>query len=220
MFSLSSVRLLEGPFTPAVAANREYLLALDPDRLLAPIVREAGLEPRKPVYGNWEGSGLDGHTAGHYLSALANMIASGDDTKDGELGRRLDYMLSELARCQKVNGDETTQSGIHEGRRWRDGKWFQYTLNTHGETAVDLVVSYWGGDTGRAFDILINGKLLSTQVLNGEKPGSFIEKRYSISTDMLPVGSGRITIKFIAKEWVAGGVFDLRLMRTAVAAYR
>ena len=104
-FPLGSVRLLDSPFTKAVAANREYLLALEPDRLLAPFLREAGLEPRKPSYGNWESSGLDGHTAGHYLSALASMIASGNDTADGELRRRLDYMLDELERCQKANGD-------------------------------------------------------------------------------------------------------------------
>jgi uncharacterized protein len=105
MFPLTSVRLLNSPFAAAVAADRDYMLALDPDRLLAPFRREAGLAPRKPSYGNWESSGLDGHTAGHYLSALADMIASGSDTQDGEFRRRLDYMVAELALCQKTNGD-------------------------------------------------------------------------------------------------------------------
>ena len=45
------------------------MLALDPDRLLAPFRREAGLSCEAP-YGNWENIGLDGHTAGHYLSVL------------------------------------------------------------------------------------------------------------------------------------------------------
>ena len=36
---LSSVRLLDGPFADAVKANRAYLLALEPDRLLAPYPR-------------------------------------------------------------------------------------------------------------------------------------------------------------------------------------
>ncbi len=105
MFPLSSVRLLESPFTKAAAANRAYMLQLDPDRLLAPFRTEAGLEPRKPIYGNWEGSGLGGQTAGHYLSALADMIASGNDTKTGELRRRLDYMIDELELCQRAYGD-------------------------------------------------------------------------------------------------------------------
>ena len=105
MPSLASVRLLDGPFAEAVKANRDYLLALEPDRLLAPYYREAGLEPRAKAYGNWESGGLDGHTAGHYLSALATMIAFGADTPEGELRRRLDDMVSELDRCQRASGD-------------------------------------------------------------------------------------------------------------------
>lgn len=104
LFPLKSVRVLDGPFANAVVVNRRYLLALEPDRLLAPFLREAGLEPKAESYENWENSGLDGHTAGHYLAALANMIAAGDDTADGELKKRLDYMLTELERCQKAYG--------------------------------------------------------------------------------------------------------------------
>jgi len=103
---LSSVRLLDGsPFPAAVKANRDYLLALDPARLLAPFRREAGLPAQSQAYGNWESGGLDGHTAGHYLSALAHMIAAGDDTSDGELRRRLDQMIGELKTCQDAFGD-------------------------------------------------------------------------------------------------------------------
>ena len=105
MFPVAAVRLLDSPFKKAVEANRTYLLELDPDRLLAPFLREAGLSPKAPPYGNWESSGLDGHTAGHYLSALSYMIAAGEDTPDGELGRRLDTMLVELVRCQEAAGD-------------------------------------------------------------------------------------------------------------------
>jgi len=105
IFPLDSVRLLEtGPFAAAVQANRDYVLALEPDRLLAPFRREAGLPPKAQSYGNWESGGLDGHTAGHYLSALSNMIASGEDTPDTQLRRRLDYMVGELQACQKAFG--------------------------------------------------------------------------------------------------------------------
>ena len=103
--SLDAVRLLDGPFLEAAKANRAYLLAHEPDRLLAPFLREAGLPAKAASYGNWENTGLDGHTAGHYVSALALMVAAGEDTPDGELARRLDYMLDELARCQTAYGD-------------------------------------------------------------------------------------------------------------------
>ncbi len=104
LFPLAEVRLLPSPFADAVAANRRYLLAHDPDRLLAPFLREAGLKPKKARYPNWESMGLDGHTAGHYLSALSDMIAAGDDP-DNEFSRRLDYMLAELERVQRANGN-------------------------------------------------------------------------------------------------------------------
>lgn len=103
-FPLNDVRLLDGPFSDVVKANRQYLLAHDPDRLLAPLRREAGLEPKAPPYGNWESSRLDGHSAGHYLSAISLMRVSGAD-RDGEFRRRLDYMIDELALIQKANGD-------------------------------------------------------------------------------------------------------------------
>src|SRR5512147_1410264 len=105
LFPLSQVRVLGGPFDEAAKANRLYLLAHDPDRLLAPFRREAGLPAKAQPYGNWESSGLDGHTAGHYLSALAHMIASGNDTPQGELRRRLDSMVAELKLCQDTGGD-------------------------------------------------------------------------------------------------------------------
>jgi DUF1680 family protein len=106
LYPLSAVRLLPGsPFAEAVKANRTYVLALEPDRLLAPFRREAGLPAKAKPYGNWESGGLDGHTAGHYLSALANMIAAGEDTPTGELRQRLDYMIGELRACQVAAGD-------------------------------------------------------------------------------------------------------------------
>ncbi len=106
LYPLDSVRLLDaGPFVAAVQANRDYVLALEPDRLLAPFRREAGLPAKAKPYGNWESDGLDGHTAGHYLSALANMIASGEDTPDGQMRQRLDSMVDELQACQTAFGD-------------------------------------------------------------------------------------------------------------------
>ncbi|MEU5154016.1 beta-L-arabinofuranosidase domain-containing protein [Glycomyces sp. NPDC021274] len=100
-FSLSQVTLLEGPFARAVSTDLGYVLALEPDRLLAPFLREGGLEPRAASYGNWEDSGLDGHIGGHYLSALALLAAA---TGEAEPQRRLEYMVAELARAQDALG--------------------------------------------------------------------------------------------------------------------
>lgn len=97
LFPLRDVRLLDGPFKQAQDRNLEYLMALDMDRLLAPFLREAGLEPKAASYGNWENSGLDGHVGGHYLTALSLMYAASGDSA---VKRRLDYMIAELKRCQ------------------------------------------------------------------------------------------------------------------------
>lgn len=102
VFPLNEVRLLNSPFLLAQQTDLKYILALDQDRLLAPYLREAGLKPKAQSYGNWENSGLDGHTAGHYLTALAQMYASAGSA---ECKRRLDYMVGELARCQQANGN-------------------------------------------------------------------------------------------------------------------
>lgn len=100
-FALSDVRLLESPFQEAQQTDLNYILAMSPDRLLAPYLREAGLTPKAPSYTNWENSGLDGHIGGHYISALAMMYAATGDT---EIKQRLDYMIGELKRCQDAVG--------------------------------------------------------------------------------------------------------------------
>lgn len=117
LFPLKDVRLGPSPFLDAQTTDLNYLMALEPDRLLAPFLREAGLTPKQPSYGNWESSGLDGHMGGHYLSALALMYAS---TGDAEVKRRLDYFVAELKRAQQANGDGYV-GGVPGGRAaWRD----------------------------------------------------------------------------------------------------
>ena len=102
LFRLQEVQLLPGLFKDAENTDLKYMMALDPDKLLAPYLREAGLTPKAESYGNWENSGLDGHIGGHYLSALSLMYAS---TGDHKVLERLNYMLGELKKCQDKNGD-------------------------------------------------------------------------------------------------------------------
>ena len=100
-FPLQDVRLLDSPFLQAQQTDLHYILALNPDRLLAPFLREAGLTPKATSYTNWENTGLDGHIGGHYLSALSMMYAATGDTA---VYHRLNYMLNELNRAQKAVG--------------------------------------------------------------------------------------------------------------------
>ena len=163
-YSLNSVRLLEGsPFNAAVKANRDYILALEPDRLLAPFRREAGLPVKAQSYGNWESGGLDGHTAGHYLSALANMIASGEDTPDAALRQRLNSMVEELQLCQNAFGDGYV-GGVPGSRElWKsvaggdiealNKKWVPW-YNLH-KTFAGLRDAYFEAGNPMARDVLV-----------------------------------------------------------------
>lgn len=101
-FKLDQVKLLESPFKNAQEVNKKYILEMDIDRLLAPYMKDAGIEWTAENYGNWENTGLDGHIGGHYLSALAMMYAS---TGDIEIKSRLDYMIEQLKLAQEKNGN-------------------------------------------------------------------------------------------------------------------
>ena len=98
---LKDVRLQPSLFLDAVEANRKYLLSLEADRLLHNFRTGAGLPAKGAVYGGWEGDTIAGHTLGHYLSALALLYAQ---TDDAEAKRRVDYIVGELATCQKARG--------------------------------------------------------------------------------------------------------------------
>ena len=57
LFPLQDVRLGASPFLEAQQTDLHYMMEMEPDRLLAPFLREAGLSLKKPTYGNWESSG-------------------------------------------------------------------------------------------------------------------------------------------------------------------
>jgi uncharacterized protein len=107
-FDLASVRLLSGPFKTAQELDAQYLLTLEPDRLLHNFRVNAGLPPKAPVYGGWESQEpwidirCHGHTLGHFLSACSMMFAS---TGDSVFRERVEYVVSELQACQNARGD-------------------------------------------------------------------------------------------------------------------
>ena len=96
-FPLGDITLLDGPLKHARDLNVQVLLKYDCDRMLAPYRKEAGLQPRKPSYPNWDG--LDGHVGGHYLSAPAINAATGNE----ECRKRMEYMISELQLVLDAN---------------------------------------------------------------------------------------------------------------------
>ena len=101
---LTAVRLTGGPLKQAQDLTATYLLSLEPDRMLSYYRQRAGLQPKAPPYGGWDGDGrnLTGHIAGHYLSAVSLMWAA---TGDERFKQRAAYIVSELALVQQAHGN-------------------------------------------------------------------------------------------------------------------
>lgn len=110
-----SVKILPGVFRERMDVNRQYLLELDANCLLQNFYLEAGIIlPGLQVVDNpetanlhwgWEAPTcqLRGHFLGHWISAAAKLIAADGEP---ELRVKLDKIVSELARCQELNGGE------------------------------------------------------------------------------------------------------------------
>ena len=102
--ALDAVRLTGGPLKRAQELDAEYLLKLEPDRMLSFYRTRAGLPKKAEPYGGWDGEGrqLTGHIAGHYLSAVSYMWAA---TGDLRFRQRADYMVDELKLVQDAHQD-------------------------------------------------------------------------------------------------------------------
>ena len=118
-FSLSDVRLSGGPFAKENQVCVDYLLKVDPDRLLHSFLIHSGLKPKGEIYGGWENSGLAGHSLGHYLSACSQEFASSGDVR---FKAKVDYIVSELVRCQQNRPDGYIAAMPDGDRVWAEVK--------------------------------------------------------------------------------------------------
>lgn len=87
----------------------EYVLKVNPDRLLSTSYSAMGQKPKAapyggweaPVYGGWQDRTLRGHSLGHYLSALSGFYSATGSTEAKE---KLDYTVSEIKKLQRKDG--------------------------------------------------------------------------------------------------------------------
>lgn len=138
-FDLSEVTLLDSPFKQAMDRNCLALLDYDVDRLLTPYVRQSGLsstasgqyadwEAKHPAFQSWAWNpemAMDGHVAGHYLSALSLSYASSRDAgMKGKLLERINHIVDILCDCQAVfdkdkNGLKGFIGGLPDNEIWK-----------------------------------------------------------------------------------------------------
>jgi DUF1680 family protein len=111
-FDMEQVRVTDEYLQQLFTADVDYLLRLDPDRLLAGFEAVSrGQDPENGVtlYGGWEGgwSLLRGHTMGHYLTALAQahkQTVGTDPTMNQQINSVLDHVISEMKTYQDRTG--------------------------------------------------------------------------------------------------------------------
>jgi DUF1680 family protein len=133
--------------------------------------------------------------------------------------RTVDYFaIGEMQpeRDHKVEGEKTS-AGEHGGRKFRhaqDGGWFSCELTLPKDKPADLLVTYWGSESGpRTFDLLLDGQKIATQSLHQDDPEKFWQKTYPLP-DELTAGKEKAVLKFQAHPGnMAGGVFGIRLVR-------
>jgi hypothetical protein len=114
-------------------------------------------------------------------------------------------------RNHNVRG-ENTGTGENRRRHAIDG-WFSWDMKVLPGQPQELCVKYWGGDSGREFDILVDGQKLVTQKLNNNKPGQVYEETYPLPAG-LTQGKEKITVKFQAHpKNTAGGVFGCAVLK-------
>ena len=98
---MKNVTLLDSYEQNAFDLEKKYLKSLNPDKLLKGFCEIGGVELDAEKYGGWETSAIQGHTLGHYLTAVSQAYAS---SKDEEFKKITDYMVSVLSKCQAENG--------------------------------------------------------------------------------------------------------------------
>ena len=149
--------LLPGLFKERADLDRAYLMELKTENLLQNFYLEACIRTDRDVsemHLGWEAPTcqLRGHFLGHWLSAASMLIAQNNDR---ELKAKLDNIIDELERCQRLNGGKWIGSvpekyfGMLEtgGYIWSP----QYTLH---KTLLGLYDSAVYGRNEKAFGIL------------------------------------------------------------------
>jgi DUF1680 family protein len=106
-------------------------------------------------------------------------------------------------------------TGNFDGKTWRAARngWFSYELKISPDKPITLVCTYRGSEgPRRAFDILVDGERVASQVLEIH-PTELFDYEYKLPEN-LTRGKQKITVKFQAQpEAIAGAVFDVRVIQ-------
>ena len=115
---------------------------------------------------------------------------------------------------------EDSSTGARMGRHWRDtGKWISYRLKARegvdSTTNLELLLTFYGGDRNEGFDLLVEGRRLTTIRLQGDAKDTFVERKIALPKDLAQAAVRHgIRIKLVASSGRrTSGLFGLRLLR-------
>jgi DUF1680 family protein len=96
------------------------------------------------------------------------------------------------------------------GRDVRSGGFMEFAMKAKPGPLV-LQATYWGGERGRDFDILVDNVKVATQHLDNDRPGKFFEVDYPLP-EALTRGKASVKVRFVPHDRnTAGPVFGVRL---------
>lgn len=157
--NIEKAHLIPGLFKERADINRAYLMELKTENLLQNFYLEACIRTDRDIsemHLGWESPTcqLRGHFLGHWLSAASMLIAQNNDR---ELKAKLDIIIDELERCQKMNGGRWIGSVPEKYFKILETNEYiwspQYTLH---KTLLGLYHSAIYAKNEKALDILNN----------------------------------------------------------------
>ncbi len=153
---------------------------------------------------------------GTYIDSLAKV----EKEKLALQGRTIDFVApgEQQPEADHALQSSNSNTGTNFDELWRDAGnegYFSYSLTTHGETDLSLMVRYWGNEWGnRKFDICVDDAKLLTEDNTGRwSQSKFQDVTYAIPASMVK-GRDHIRLRFQALPGnTAGAVYYIRLVR-------
>ncbi len=126
-----------------------------------------------------------------------------DEMHLGEMQPERDHKLtSEISYPVAYRG--------RNGRDARTGGFFEFALKVKPGPLI-LQATYWGDESKRSFDILIDNQRVATQALDRSRPGSFYDVDYPLP-EALTRGKTQVQVRVVPHDRnTAGPIFGMRL---------
>lgn len=132
--------------------------------------------------------------------------------------KSVDYVIIGDADSENSHQVRGGNLGSFNERSYRHGTELSYVIKIPQGRDGKLMVTYWGGDVNREFDIFADDLKIGTQRLRNQHPGGFFDEAYDIPATLTrgrtdPFGRKveTVTIRFKSlNRDVAGGIYSIR----------